>query len=189
MLILMFKRKQEDKAADSSGLHSAPAAPAGATPVQALQHYLDFYRADYGRARSVVKRRARNVVLATSVLTGGITVVGAVTAALGGAIVGWLGILTAALSAGIGVINAWDALFRHRELWIQRSRILHELDSIQRDLDVRLSMHEGEDAIVGEARSRLDQVLRNDHATWDQLRQKKTEIHPAPGSVSPATPS
>src|SRR5205823_10705177 len=122
-----------DAPASSGRLPTGPRLPGGppgdADALDVALYYLEFYVNDYARARRVVKRRASTVVVWTAVANAMIAVVGTAIAV---AKAPWLGLASTALAGFVGVVAAWDGIFRHRELWTQRSVILGQLQAVQR---------------------------------------------------------
>ena len=131
----------------------------------------------------VIKRRASHVVLTVSTASALIAVVGAATAVLGWA---WLGIVSAALAGVATVFDAWDGLFRHRELWHQRSLVLGHLQSIKRSIELRAAAGEDRTVLAFEARSELNSVLTEDLNSWSAIRHK-TQSHPTAGTPAAAS--
>ena len=146
-------------------------------------HYVTFYVHEYARARQVVKRRASTVVVLTAAGYGAIAVVGAVTAI---AKAPWLGIVSTALTGFIGVLAAWDGLFRHRDLWTQRSAILGQLQALQRTIEVRRAAGEQREALAIESARRLDLILAEDISTWLDLRRSNPPESANTVSASPS---
>ncbi|WP_227979250.1 SLATT domain-containing protein [Nocardia spumae] len=152
----------------SSGLHSPQSPPADADALAVSLHYLVHYRNEYERSRLVVKTRAKRVVVWTAVANGIIAVLGTAIAAFDAP---WIGLLSTGLAASIGVITAWDGLYRHREMWVQRSVILGQLQALLRGVELRRAQHEDPDRLAREAMVQLNAILEEDLEAWTSLRR------------------
>ncbi len=150
-----------------SGLRLAPPPPIDADPLRVARHYLDYYASDFSRARDVVKRRANWVVVLGATVTGTIALVGTVIAL---AKAPWLGLVSTGLAGLVGVLAAWDGLFRHRDLWVQRSWVVSQLQELQREIDFREALRDEPDIIGRDCMTQLNEILHNDMVTWSELR-------------------
>ncbi|CAH0256372.1 hypothetical protein SRABI98_03387 [Microbacterium sp. Bi98] len=100
--------------------------------LDAMFYYLEWWEGEFNRTRKVVKRRAAKVIIWTTVLTGMIAVFGAISASASNNLLqDLIAICTTAASATIAVLLAWNEHFHHKDLWIQRSQVLHELQTIR----------------------------------------------------------
>lgn len=142
-------------------------------------HYLTYWEGEFARARLVVKSRASKVVVAGATATGLIAVVGAATSITGWA---WLGIVSAALAGCVTVLGAWDALFRHRDMWHQRSVVLGRLQALKRTLQVRAASGEDRSELAEQGLAQLNAVLTEDLDSWSEMRRSS---QPSPGSQDP----
>jgi hypothetical protein len=158
-----------------SGIDSVEPPPFGSSPSQIVEHYLAGYEKHFKRARRTVKRRASGVTIAASVLTGAVAVLGSISAVL--ATDWWSGgiaVATTLLSAAVAVLLAWNDHFRHRELWIQRSAVLSQINDLRRGFAARTTLpwyrrgsaHAEARAALGE----LNDILRQDLATWTKIQ-------------------
>ncbi|NKY88998.1 SLATT domain-containing protein [Nocardia veterana] len=152
----------------SSGLHSPPSPAADADALTVSLHYLVYYRDEYERARLVVKTRAKRVVVWTAVANGVIAVLGTAVAVFQAP---WIGLLSTALAASIGVVTAWDGLYRHREMWIQRSVVLGQLQALLRGVELRRAQHEDPELLARETMIQLNALLEEDLEAWTSLRR------------------
>lgn len=130
-------------------------------------HYLTFFENEFTRARRVVKGRARNVVVSTAILTALIAVLGALTAVLN---LAWLGIVSTAVAGAAGVIERWDALFRHREMWVQRSAVTSELQRLRREAEFLRASEGATDEVGKKVLTRLEEILSQDLDSWTGIR-------------------
>jgi hypothetical protein len=156
---------------EPSGLRAAPPPPDGADALTAALHYLAFYEEDFARVRTTMKRRAKRVVVGTAAGNGAVGVIGAATAFSD---LAWLGLVSAAVAAVIGVLAAWDGLFRHRDLWVQRSVILGRLNLARRNAEFAKAAGENPDDVAATAMSDLNAILADDLATWGDLKRSRT---------------
>jgi hypothetical protein len=156
----------------TSGLRPPGEPPADADPFDVAMHYVRHWEGEFLRARLVVKKRASNVVVIVSSATALVAVLSAATAIAG---LAWLGIVTAALAGLASVVSAWDGLFRHRELWMQRSLVLGRLQEVHRRAVFRLSLDPGErNTIASETMDELTRILADDQSAWTELRIKSS---------------
>lgn len=155
----------------ASGLRPPPEPPDG-DAFDVAMFYVSYWEAEFARARQVVKSRASNVVVWVAVVSGLIAVIGAATAVTGWT---WLGIVTAALAGAGGVLGAWDGLFRHRELWHQRSLVLGSLQALKRTTLVRARSGEERVALAAEVIGSLNSILSDDLAQWSDIRVRTQE--------------
>lgn len=131
--------------------------------------YLNYYRSEYADRRRSVKKRAWIAVVATATFNSGIAVVGAVVT-----FKGWsgLGLVSTVLAGAVAVVAAWDGHFRHRDLWVQRSLILQQLEQALRDTEIkkRSGKHVWNELAL-EAMSTLDRILKEDIDSWASIRK------------------
>lgn len=82
-----------------------------------------------------------------------------------------------ALIAGalVGVLNAWDAFYDHRGLWVKRTQTASRLERLRRAF--RLASSQGDGAIDRAAldafAAKLDEILQDDLSGWTQMRNDK----------------
>lgn len=89
-----------------------------------------------------------------------------------------------ALVAGalVGVLNAWDAFYDHRALWVKRTTTSARLKKLDRTFRIdRAANTELEAKQIEAHRATLDQILDDDLSSWVQLRSD------APDKGRPAT--
>lgn len=173
----MFKTRRPDgepRRARSSGLHSPEPPPEGADTLEISLHYLTFYRNEYQRSRVVVKTRAKRVVVWTAVANGLIAVVGAAVAVFDAP---WLGLASTGLAASIGVLTAWDGLYRHREMWVQRSVILGQLQALLRTTELRRAEGADRKTLARGTMRHLNAILEEDLEAWTSLRRTQPATH------------
>lgn len=166
----------------ASGVRPPPPVPANADPIGVFQHYMCWAEKEFTRARHVVKRRSGHVVLISATATALIAVLGAATPITGWT---WLGIATAALAGLVTVVERWDAHFRHRDLWIQRTIILAQLQRLKRDVELSLATNQASDDIAKDAMARLNDILAEDVQSWGALRQNADHHRPTNPSSRP----
>ncbi|WP_194290094.1 SLATT domain-containing protein [Nocardia macrotermitis] len=173
----MFKSGRSDhepRRTRSSGLHSPEPPPEGADTLAISLHYLTFYRNEYQRSRVVVKTRAKRVVVWTAVANGLIAVLGAAVAVFQAP---WLGLVSTGLAASIGVLTAWDGLYRHREMWVQRSVILGQLQALLRTTELRQAEGGDRKTLARGTMRHLNAILEEDLEAWTSLRRTQTVPH------------
>lgn len=165
----------EDALMKASGLRPPEEPPTDADAFDVAMHYLRHWEKEFLRARLVVKKRASRVVIAVSSATALIAVVGAATAITGWS---WMGIVTAVLAGVASVVSAWDGLFRHRELWLQRSLVLGRLQEIHRHAAFELALEPADrNRVATEVNKALSGVLSDDQLEWSELRSKASSGH------------
>jgi len=160
-----------------SGIDSVPPPPPGSSPSQIVEHYLDGYEQHFKRARRTVKRRASGVTVAASILTGAVAVLGSISAVL--ATDWWSGglaVATTLASAAVTVLLAWNDHFHHRELWMQRSTVLAQINELRRSFAARTTRpwyKRGSDrAEASAALDGLGEILRQDLETWITIQSR-----------------
>jgi hypothetical protein len=165
-------QKAKRRKKEPTGLRMPPSAPPGSDACEVAEHYLAFHENDFYRARSEVKKRSRRVVVGSAVLSGLIAVTGA---SIGIWNVPQLGIATTAFAGLAGVLAAWDGHFRHRELWIQRSQVLGQLQMLRREFDLSLALGEDRAKLGSWTLERLNGILQGDLETWLEIRHKTSD--------------
>jgi hypothetical protein len=91
-----------------------------------------------------------------------------------------------ALVAGalVGLLNAWDAFYDHRALWVKRTTTAARLKKLDRRFRLARAANETLDEKSTEAfRVQLDQILDDDLSAWVQMRRESTE--PAAPAAEP----
>ncbi len=159
--------KQNNDRATPSGLRPAPIPPNDSEPLDVSLHYLAHYVSEVGRARGVVKRRAKGVVVWGAALTGTSAILGGLVALTGSAYFGLAGTATA---AALGVVSAWDGHFQHRELWVQRSGVLAKLQKLERNTQLLAAESADREALARTVMEQLDGILEEDLDSWTSLR-------------------
>ena len=176
---LIYDARVTDKGPQgTSGIRGPENPPPGSSALDAVIYYVDHFTSEVGRARGVAKRRARGAVLAVTVSTSLIAVVGAATAILGWT---WLGIASAALAGVASVVGAWDGLFRHRDLWLQRTHVLSRLQELQRYVRTQTALDPpsfSPDELATIVLARLDRILNEDLEAWAGISRQQSP--PAP---------
>lgn len=140
--------------------------------MEVLMHYLAFYEQDFARARSNDKRATKLTVLWTATLNGMIAAVSAVIAFTG---LAWLGVVSVFLAGGVTVIGAWDGLYRHRDLWRQRSLVLGQIQAVRREVEFRQARGDGEASLAEDAMKRLNTILDESLMAWGELREQAAD--------------
>ncbi|MEU0036852.1 SLATT domain-containing protein [Streptomyces sp. NPDC006333] len=144
------------------------------------KHYLWHYGKEIAHTRELTKKYARRTTVGIAALNGIIAMLG-VTIAIWPARATWLGLASTGVAGVIGVITAWSGLFRHQDLWQQRSLILAELQRITRNAERREPAGEDRQVIAREAMEQLDSALGQDASSWGSL----TRTQPAGGQGRP----
>ncbi|HSR99586.1 MAG TPA: DUF4231 domain-containing protein [Kofleriaceae bacterium] len=76
----------------------------------------------------------------------------------------------------VGLLNAWDAFYDHRALWVKRTTTVARLKTLDRRLRIARATNEELDEKTLEAfRAALDQVLDDDLSSWVQMRRDTSE--------------
>ena len=80
--------------------------------------------------------------------------------------------MSTVLAGAVAVVAAWDGHFRHRDLWVQRSLILQQLEQALRDAEINKRRSGAvADELAVEAMSTLDRVLKEDIDSWASIRK------------------
>lgn len=93
-----------------------------------------------------------------------------------------------ALVAGalVGLLNAWDAFFDHRALWVKRTTTAARLRKLDREFRIARADTEDIDAQrIAAFRTTLEQILDDDLSSWVQMRSDVPEN--ATSSTKPAS--
>jgi hypothetical protein len=136
-------------------------------------HYLWYYGDEIARTRELMKKFARRTTFAIAALNGVIAVLG-VAVAIWTTQAPWFGLASTGMAGIIGVITAWSGLFRHQEVWQQRSLVLAELQRITRNTERRAAAGEDRQLIAQKAMEDLDLTLSLDARNWANLNRPKT---------------
>jgi len=163
----VVKRNTGKGARSGSGLSVGDYA-AGTAPIDIALGELSNACTFFEKRRSQAKYKAENVLLATRIANGCIAVIGVLVT-----FEGWSrwGIVSTALAALVAGIAEWDAHYRHRELWIQRTVVLSKLQYLLRDARYQMARgskdaNEVADDVMAELGRMLDEDLRN----WTSMR-------------------
>jgi hypothetical protein len=84
----------------------------------------------------------------------------------------WLAIITSALAALSIGITRWNSLFRHRQLWVQRSSLLGELENLKMEVDQAGRPGEDRNTVAREGMLSLERILDANRASWVQMRNE-----------------
>jgi len=144
-----------------------PIPPQDAKLIDVCTLYLDHYIRFFSRARQIVKYRSKLVVLGTALSGAVIAVVSVMTALVDWP---WLALVSAVLAGAVTVMSAWDGHFRHKELWVQRTEVVSQLQELKRTVTTRLASGDDPSKVGLDGLRRLDQILSYDMATWKGLR-------------------
>jgi hypothetical protein len=129
------------------------------------------------RINTTATRRNRDKVKATLLRISSVLLAGVVTVLIG--LQGenfdrnLLRNLALILGASITVVNAFDAFFDHKALWIKRTVTLVRLYGLQRDLRfeiAKVAPNEISIQILESLNDRLDNILEDDLREWIGLR-------------------
>lgn len=135
-------------------------------------HYLDFYEEEYAKTRLTAKNRFKYVTLWNSFAAALIALTGAIVAVWNST---WLGLVSTALAGSIGMANAWDGMFRERELWIQRSEMLGQLQLVKRTVQFRLAAEGNREDAARDGFEMMNTVMSRDLEGWMGLRQENSQ--------------
>lgn len=172
-LTAAFGKARVDAEDNSDGLRP-PKQPDQEEPLDAMFYYLGWWETEFNRTRKVVKGRAAKVTIWTTILTGMVAILGAVSAALSnGPWPNAIAICTTAASATTAVLLAWNEHFHHKDLWIQRSQVLNELQTVRieyerasREAKTRLSRKR----LARKLNKRLTMILGKDVHDWKSIQ-------------------
>ncbi|MFG6445855.1 hypothetical protein ACFXQA_11360 [Microbacterium sp. P07] len=85
-----------------------------------------------------------------------------------------IAIATTTVSAAIAVLLAWNDHFHHRDLWIQRSEVLGEINVVRRRFAMRSSLpwylRRPADAEAVAALQELKDALTQDLQSWKRIQ-------------------
>ncbi|MET9410318.1 SLATT domain-containing protein [Streptomyces sp. NPDC002935] len=151
-----------------SGMRPPSPPPDGSDALGVTKHYLWHYGNEIARTRELTKKHARRTTVGIAALNGIIAVLG-VAVAVWPTRAAWFGLTSTGMAGFISVITAWSGLFRHQEMWQQRSLILAELQRITRNVERREAAGEDRQLVAREAMEQLDSTLGQDVTNWGSL--------------------
>lgn len=151
----------------TSGVGALPEIPRNSDSTTTFSLYLSHWQREISHARSVVKARARSVAVLAAAGSGVVAIFGAIAAAFATAPVPIVfGLLSTAVSSAVAVLVVWDQHFHHRELWIQRTQILNDLQRLR----MRFEFEKPDDDGVAEFMGALQSILVRDQETWAAIQ-------------------
>ncbi|HNQ26010.1 MAG TPA: SLATT domain-containing protein [Methanoregulaceae archaeon] len=131
------------------------------------------------RKDSVQHRRNREKQLAFRLKISAVALAGLVTILIGLRISSvWSDLISniaLIVGASITVINAFDAFFDHRALWIYRTIVLTRLDELLRDIQFYregLDPLEYDEKKVSQFLAKYNEILQEDLKSWLEIRQQ-----------------
>ena len=161
-----------------SGVKAPEWADKGLDGLEAVGYYIFEWEKTYANARRVVKRRASKVTIWTTVITGAVAILGALSAALSDNLwVDLIGVSTTAASATAAVLLAWNQHFHHRELWVQRSGVLNEIQNLRLKYELASRrpwfQRPTKAHLARTLNAELQQILARDLESWTQIQGAK----------------
>lgn len=158
-----------------SGLRPIPAPSKGASSLEIAEHYLKQYESEFIRARQTVKSRARLAVWFSAIGAGSIGLLGAVSAAFATSLIpSVIGIVTALVGGSVAAVAAWDSHFHHKELWVQRSLVLNDLQRVRVRHEHSLSSGARPSKVAKSTLVDLDDIMRRDVRAWSKIHDHET---------------
>ncbi|GAA3159212.1 hypothetical protein GCM10010531_08220 [Blastococcus jejuensis] len=159
---------KRDTPETASGIRPPKHPPPRSSKIEILFHYLDHFEQEFVRARLIVKSRASKVVVGVAAANGGIAVAGAVTAVSGEA---GLGVISTGLAARSPSRRRGTGIFRHRELWVQRTLVASDLQTLRRQVEMRRAGGEDANSLADAGMVGLNAILEADMAAWSEVRR------------------
>ena len=158
-----------------SGIQKIEPPPSTYSSLQKAEYFLNAYEEEFYRARRVVKTRANLVTIWTSIGSGVVSILGALSAGLtSNPWSGAIGVLTSAVGALVAVLVAWDGHFKHKDLWIQRSQVLGAIQGVRLRLEMRKTGSWRHKKAAEEAMTELQNILDVDLDTWIEIRRSSS---------------
>jgi hypothetical protein len=150
-----------------------------------LKQHLDNVLGNYRLKRKRDRRRATYLKLGSVFLGSAVTVLLGVRAPEDFEMV----LKNAALAIGalIAVLNAFDAFFDHRTMWVRRTATVARLHDLQRDFQfylAGLSDVPADPAELERFKNRLTRILQDDTTEWLKVRSASApdvQVREAPG--------
>ena len=141
------------------------------TPTSVLGEEIQTRLAEYSKKRVRDKRKAFGLRIGAAVLSAAVTVLLGLKVSDGIENV----LKNAALVTGalVAILNAWDAFYDHRALWVKRTTTVARLKKLQRSYNqatarqAELSPKELTDLTAS-----LEQILDDDLSSWVQMRSE-----------------
>lgn len=84
----------------------------------------------------------------------------------------WISILALVASAGLTVIAAWNGVFRHRELWIQKTDTWMALQKLEANIQFAKTKSRGVLTLeqVDNFYQEFEAILLSEHELWKKVR-------------------
>ena len=156
--------------------------------LQVLQKELDFHIKRTGNARSNNKNKAFSLKVLAVCFAGAITVLlGVRVDAVWATTFQNLALI---LSAIITLLNAFEAFYDHRSLWIQGTVTLSQLAALKNEVDFfaagRLQKVNADDMNrLDDYKNRLEQILQDELKAWLKMRQDTSIPGQPQGKTTP----
>lgn len=142
--------------------------------LSSFQEELDFLQQRADRERKLYRTRAFIYKILAVALAAAITVLLGLN--VGGMLANVFRDIALGFGAAITVLNAVDAFFDYRFLWMRETMLWSKLEALMRDFKLyalHLKPEADRERMLDEFRSRLDQILEEYMQDWFKLRQNQ----------------
>lgn len=154
-----------------------------ASPTVVLGSEISARLAEFTHKRKRDRRKAFGLKLGAAVLGAAVTVLlGLKVSASVEPLLKNIALIAGAL---VAVLNAWDAFYDHRALWVKRTTTAARLKSLERKVRIaRARTPELTPEQLDAFRITLDEILDDDLSSWVQMRSERLDepAKPAGGS-------
>jgi dihydroxyacetone kinase DhaKLM complex PTS-EIIA-like component DhaM len=142
----------------------------GSEPTAVLAREIDAQLAEFTGKRRRDKRKAFALKLGAAALGAGVTILLGLKTEV--AVEKTLKNIALVAGALVGLLNAWDAFFDHRALWVKRTQTVARLRCLKRSFELSVAKADGslDAAAVDAFKADLDQIVEDDLSSWVQMR-------------------
>ncbi|MGE2835453.1 hypothetical protein [Mycobacterium sp. SMC-4] len=185
-VVLLIYRRNKGRAGRAGIGLSVGEYPSGTAAIDIALGELAIATRFFEKRRNQAKYKAENVLVGTRTANGLIAVIGVLVT-----FEGWSrwGIVSTALAALVAGIAEWDAHYRHRELWIQRTVVLSKLQNLLRNSRFRLARGDDPDGLAAEILVSLSAILDEDLSNWTTMRGDTEDPPQSPEKDVPPSPN
>ena len=142
------------------------------SPTTVLGNEISARLAEFSRKRLRDKRKAFGLKIGAALLGAAVTILlGLKVSAEHEATLKNIALVAGAL---VGLLNAWDAFYDHRALWVKRTTTAARLRKLDREFRVaRADVDDLDRQRLETFRATLEQILDDDLSSWIQMRDAK----------------
>lgn len=144
------------------------------TPATILGEELEARVREFSRKRLRDKRKAFGLKLGAALLGAAVTILLGLKVST--EVEPTLKNIALIAGAAVALLNAWDAFYDHRALWVKRTLTVARLKKLQRTFRLaRAATPEPTPDVFEGFRVTLDQILDDDLSSWVQMRSDASD--------------